>query len=1266
MIRLLKPKTGPEIGEGHKKIILAIIAISFILVSISQVNAQDEATVSAGRIEVEPGAKTNTQILVENVEDFGIITVELGYDTSVVNLTTFEKGNISGIFNSNLDKPNGTIRILFWTTERRDGDFVLANLTMQVSENWGERSQLDLTLEEFSDFDNNPIPVDVDDGYVQIRAIPSITNLHHKMGNFWVNWSWENPSHPDFKQTMVYVNGDFHTTTTEEHFNMSCDPHGTYTISTRTVDSTGNINRTWINQTATIPNNPPVMSPMDNITVEEGETIFVDADASDVDGDSLTYYCSRKYAPAGRGFSDFDSSTGRGNWTTQSGDDGVYHVDFRVWDYHGGADEITVKITVEDAVLDVSVHNSGYTYINWTWEKPVDSFDYFKAYLNGQSMIIDDKVQFYNATRLQPGTEYTLSLQKIRYGTPLGNWINHTAITDSYSPPQIESHTPQSPVKDYEGASRQFEVKYDQSVDVTWLINDSKVQHDQGVKQPAYTNQSAVEGTWNVTAVAENVNGSVTHHWIWEVTGEDTTNHTNDTNDTTLPLPPSVTNVDNETGVNWINWTWEWENPVSDFSHVMIYVDGEFYTNTSNQYCNLSFGPGETHSISIKTVDTGGNINPNGVNDTATTKKPPQTQVFIHSPQETVYKDKDIPLKVSASTQIDKWLYRLNNGENTTFTPNTTINVGQGVHCLEIYAVSESDETVKKEIEFTVDTTPPVLSWKSTPANNSELNTATFTLNISHSEPNPLTLTLYLNGEKYRDLSYGGNFTQIDMELSEGEYSYYVEANDTAGHSNTTGVRTVLIDTPPSIDLEAPSTAYANSKPSLTINSDEPLANATLTINGHSYSMVKGESLQWSYNWMPPNSTSYSYHITAYDLTGNSHTVAGEIKVLPLPQLEVKQVLVSANESGYVYVNHTVNITSLIVNNQGTAKNIDVKLTIDDYEDTKTIEGLEDNKTETVQFTWTPSDAGNYTVTIDAVLSIGLSGSNNTSLRVYTTSNMGKDTDNDGWTDQEEKELGTDPHDGEDKPTKQHIIDKITSEAQKYFKLSDSEERQEVMENIAHWVETYYNVSEESQKPSPDFSYSPSSPEAGDTVNFKDESHDPHGQIIAWLWSFGDGGSSSSRNVTHHYSSEGTYNVNLTVIDKSGDMISATKHIEVSPKESGGYSSSGGGGGGGGFILTSSTTETPSTSVPTPTPTKTTTSVKKVWSGSQYAHKQGTTPNPPETETSDGTPATANSSGNQPETGTESETGTEGSGFEVIVAIGGLLTVAYLIRKGRR
>jgi len=84
------------------------------------------------------------------------------------------------------------------------------------------------------------------------------------------------------------------------------------------------------------------------------------------------------------------------------------------------------------------------------------------------------------------------------------------------------------------------------------------------------------------------------------------------------------------------------------------------------------------------------------------------------------------------------------------------------------------------------------------------------------------------------------------------------------------------------------------------------------------------------------------------------------------------------------------------------------------------------------------------------------------------------------------------------------------------------------------------------QPPVADFTFSPTSPAPGETVQFTDNSRDPDGTIVSWLWDFGDGTSSTQRNPTKVYTASGTYTVKLTVTDDGGASATVSKLVVVS------------------------------------------------------------------------------------------------------------------------
>ncbi len=86
-----------------------------------------------------------------------------------------------------------------------------------------------------------------------------------------------------------------------------------------------------------------------------------------------------------------------------------------------------------------------------------------------------------------------------------------------YSPPEITSYSPESPVESYVGDSVTFTLTANQPVNVTWYIGDAEVYREENVLTSSYTNSTAQEGEYSVTAVAENENGSDSVSWTWYV-----------------------------------------------------------------------------------------------------------------------------------------------------------------------------------------------------------------------------------------------------------------------------------------------------------------------------------------------------------------------------------------------------------------------------------------------------------------------------------------------------------------------------------------------------------------------------------------------------------------------------------------------------------------------------------------------------------------------------------------------------------------------------
>lgn len=96
--------------------------------------------------------------------------------------------------------------------------------------------------------------------------------------------------------------------------------------------------------------------------------------------------------------------------------------------------------------------------------------------------------------------------------------------------PKIIGYAPESPVDNVGGEERTFNITVDQTVNVSWQINGTEVLNPSSETESTYTNTSAVIGTWNVSAIVDNVNGTDMQTWIWNVIPPDS-------------APPVISNV---------------------------------------------------------------------------------------------------------------------------------------------------------------------------------------------------------------------------------------------------------------------------------------------------------------------------------------------------------------------------------------------------------------------------------------------------------------------------------------------------------------------------------------------------------------------------------------------------------------------------------------------------------------------------------------------------------------------------------------------------
>ena len=125
----------------------------------------------------------------------------------------------------------------------------------------------------------------------------TITNLQNISARAsWIYFNWTNPSDLDFSYVQVWFNNSniANVTTPQNYYNFTnLSSNTNYTISTKTVDTNGNVNTTWINKTASTTTYPIIqdINPINDTNFYQNDVVLISANVTDSYGiDSVSAY----------------------------------------------------------------------------------------------------------------------------------------------------------------------------------------------------------------------------------------------------------------------------------------------------------------------------------------------------------------------------------------------------------------------------------------------------------------------------------------------------------------------------------------------------------------------------------------------------------------------------------------------------------------------------------------------------------------------------------------------------------------------------------------------------------------------------------------------------------------------------------------------------------------------------------------------------------------------------------------------------------------
>ncbi len=273
--------------------------------------------------------------------------------------------------------------------------------------------------------------------YTYTPSISNLTNISYAPS--YINWTWTDPSDTIFARVMVYINGVFKTNVSKgiQYYKaISLIPNTAYTISTHSVDTSGNINKTWVNHTArtardAIP--PASITNLKNVSYSQNYIKWTWTDPSNADFARVMVYINGV----------FKTNVPKGvRYYNATGlvPNVAYTISTRTVDTSGNINKTWINHTArtaKDAIPPASITNLknvsyARNYIKWTWTDPSNAdFARVMVYINGVFKTnVPKGVRYYNATGLMPDTAYTISTHTMDTSGNINiTWRNHTART---------------------------------------------------------------------------------------------------------------------------------------------------------------------------------------------------------------------------------------------------------------------------------------------------------------------------------------------------------------------------------------------------------------------------------------------------------------------------------------------------------------------------------------------------------------------------------------------------------------------------------------------------------------------------------------------------------------------------------------------------------------------------------------------------------------------------------------------------------------------
>jgi PGF-pre-PGF domain-containing protein len=311
------------------------------------------------------------------------------------------------------------------------------------------------------------------------------------------------------------------------------------------------------------------------------QTVNLVLEYSDDDGDDATFSCNRTDL-----FTDFDTSSGEGNWTTTVDNVGTYSILVTVDDGYGSTDSAIFNITVNDAEIPdapLNLQNSSDNfYVNWSWDSAngADSYNVClnDVWFNGltDTYINDTSVDAHGTSTIKVysynETYDIMSVTEVNDSVTVDN--NLVLITNLNN------------IVVYEGGLVEIDANSidldNDEINFTCNRTDLFSDFDTETGEGSWQTGTSDAGSYNVTIYADDGYGSNVSQ-MFTIT----------VNKYSLSTPE----LSNETGNFFVNWAWD---VVDNADCYNVSLNGVWINDTTvTEINNTDVGPHNTSNIQV-------------------------------------------------------------------------------------------------------------------------------------------------------------------------------------------------------------------------------------------------------------------------------------------------------------------------------------------------------------------------------------------------------------------------------------------------------------------------------------------------------------------------------------------------------------------------------------------------------------------------------------------------------------------------------------------